>query len=105
MGEELDALTNGRLFISSGDGKYVPFTGITEAEIVDDSTYNENSIFSSLPSEMHFSGVIEIKSMREVRRIWKFIHKEANKARRRIRYAKIMKEYARRRKLKRARYL
>ena len=105
MGEELNALTNGRLYISSGDGKYVSFAGITEAEIVDDSAYKKNSVFASLPSEMHFSGVIEIKSMREDRRMWKFLRKEANKARRRIRYSKRMKEYARRRKLKGARYL
>ena len=105
MGEELDALTNGRLYISSGDGEYVPFAGITEADIVDDSAYKENGVFASLPSDMHFSGVIEIKSMREVRRMWKFFRKEANKARRRIRYTKRMKEYARRRKLKGARYV
>ena len=100
MGEELDTLTNGRLYISSGDGEYVPFAGITEIETVDDSAYKENNVFDSLPSDMRFSGVIEIKSMKKIRRMWKFFRKEANKARRRIRYAKRMKEYARRRKLK-----
>ena len=97
MGEELNDLTDGRLYISSGDGKYVPFEGITEAEI--------ESVFAPFPPELHFGEVIVIKNMKEIRRMLKFFRKEANKARRRIRYAKRMKEYARRRKLKGVRYV
>lgn len=103
MGEELKL---GNLFLACDDGTYVPFEGIkpTDTICVDEM---DEGVYDFLPKE----GTIELSfdmkcdmKRRDYRKAMKMFNAQINGYYRRKRYAIRQKEYARRRKLKGARY-
>ena len=94
MGEELEL---DRLYIKVGDGGYVPFNGITEVELTDDSdaVYDPIVPITNEPMTITFD-----MKRRDHKKILKFFKAQANNYGRRVRRYKRNKENARRALLK-----
>ncbi len=101
MGEKLK---RNIFYIKAANGKYIPYEGLTGIgdivcrDEIDAGTYDV----------LYQGGTFEFDirmTKEECRKVNKHFRKHANILRRRIRYDKRLKEYARRRKLKGARYL
>lgn len=104
MGEELEL---GKLFIVCDDGTYVPFEGITEVQLSNDTDLNDidsDAVYAHFPD---FNEPITLEldmKRREHRKMLKFFKKQASAMGRRVRYSKRQKERARRRALKGAKW-
>ena len=100
MGEKFD-LENA--FIIRDDGTCLPFEGITEVQLSDDTDLNDidpDAVYAHFPN-MNEPITMELDmKRRDHRKILKFFRKQANIYDRRVRYYKRQKERARRRALK-----
>lgn len=103
MGEELEL---GNLFVACDDGTYVPFEGIQQIDTICVDEMDEK-LYASLPKEGTIKVGFSIKhdmKRRDHRKAMKMFNAQINGYYRRKRYEIRQKEYARRRKLKSARY-
>lgn len=104
MGEELEL---GKLFIVCDDGTYVPFEGITEIQLSDDTDMNDidsDAVYAHFPDTNEPMTITFDMKRRDHRKMLKFFKKQVSAMGRRVRYSKRQKERARRRALKGARY-
>ena len=102
MGEEL---AMGETFFIGEGGDYIPFSGITEAKIDSGKNHEHNYDvpYEYFGKDFCMEARIDI-TKRTAKNIRKQIRKMDNWMMRRVRYVKRLKEYARRRKLKGARW-
>lgn len=100
MGEELE-LKN--VFVICDDGTWVPFEGITEVQLSDDTDLNDidtDAVYAHFP-DMNEPLTFELDMKRhDHRKMLKFFNKQMNVYRRRVRHYKRQKERARRMALK-----
>lgn len=100
MGEELE-LKN--VFVICDDGTWVPFEGITDVQLSDDTDLNDidtDAVYAHFPN-MNEPITIEFNMKRhDHRKMLKFFKKQVNAMGRRLRDFKRQKERARRRALK-----
>lgn len=100
MGEKFE-LKNA--FLIRDDGSWVPFEGITEVQLSDDTDLNDidtDAVYAHFP-ETNEPITIELDMKRhDNRKMLKFFNKQANIWSRRVRYYKRQKERARRMALK-----
>lgn len=104
MGEELEL---GNLFIVCDDGTYVPFEGITEIQLSDDTDLNDidsDAVYAHFPDTNEPLTLEFDMKRRDHRKMLKLFKKQISAMGRRVRYYKRQKERARRRALKGARY-
>ena len=102
MGEEL---AMGETFFIGEGGDYIPFSGIKEVKIDfgKASEHNYDVPYEYFGKDSCIEVRIDI-TKRTAKNIRKHIRKMNNRMMRRVRYAKRLKEYARRRKLKGAKW-
>ena len=88
-----------QLFYSTGDGEYVPFTGIQQATIIEEQKYDPELIRPSFleNGELTFTLSLTKRSRRNIKKLFREI---SNKIGRSIRKVKRAKEKERRAKLK-----
>lgn len=100
MGEELEL---GNLFIVCDDGTYVPFAGITEVQLSNDTDLNDidsDAVYTHFPDTNEPITLEFDMKRRDHRKVMKVFKAQINGYRRRKRYAIRQKERARRRALK-----
>lgn len=102
MGEEF---AMGETFFIGEGGDYIPFSGITEVKIDSEKSPERNYDvpYEYFGKDSCMEARIDI-TKRTAKNIRKQIRKMDNWMMRRVRYVKRLKEYARRRKLKGARW-
>ena len=101
MGEELEL---GQLYLKTQDGKVVSWNGISEVQVIENGGDYENAVYARLSDPVEISGTLRIDKKKS-KKFLKWLKHLDNILGRRKRYYYRQKEYARRAKLKGAKYV